>query len=1390
VNTQRDRGPRSGRSSGLLDLLIAALAVAVLFTAGLLVDLFDRLEEVLRSSGWVDEAAAFGVLALVAVSAFAVRRWRQGAREHRLREDAEARFQALVEGSPAIIYTWDARTHRFQYLSPQIERILGYTREEWMGGAWLEAVHPDDRERLERAVMSADAGVEPDFSMDYRVVAKDGSIRWVHDETRDVEWTPGGAPAMSLGVLTDITALREADARATEVEARFQAMVERVPAVSYVWDAANAPGSASAAYISPQIETLLGYRADAWLEHPDAWTSHVHPRDLERVLATWAAAIDAGEAFAAEYRIQAADGRWLVVRDEANPVGTGANGSPIYQGVMHDVTARRAAEDALRDAEERARSLLENLPVTAYMADYETVEPFTMYDRWIGPGITSLLGVTQEAWLAEDEPWIDHIHPADRDEIMGAWRASVDAQRPFVAEYRMIHADGRTIWVHEEARAVVDGTRMRADGIFADITERKLAETARLDAETRFQRLVDQLPAIVYLEDAETGRNLYISRHVEQIYGYTPEEWLADEDMWKRRLHPDDRERMLALDAEDSGDRWTAEYRSLTRDGRVIWVLNRAELVRGEDGTPRYWQGLLFDVTERKQAEERLLEAQERYRSLVEEIPVVVYTDAVDELSTALYISPGYERITGYSAAERMADPELWARILHPDDRDRVLTESERTNRTGDPFDVEYRIVAADGRTVWLRDQARLVEGPSGTSVWQGILEDVTERREAEAALADATASFQTLVEQIPAMTYIEDAVTEREIYVSPQVETVLGYTPDEWVELDGWEIAVHPEDRGRVIDEDARAARDEDVFRAEYRLVAKDGRIVWVREEAVPIHDASGTVRHWQGVRFDVTAEKEAELQLRAAEERYRLVVEELPAIAYVDERRDDGDQRTWPCIYVSPQVETILGFTPEEWVSGPETWDDMIHPDDLERAAEADARHYGLGEPVDVEIRVKSRDGSYRWIRDQAVIVRDEAGEPRWSNGIWLDVTERKVAEIALHEAEARYRGIVEHVPAAIYLDRADDSMETVFVSPQIEALTGYSPQEWITRPGLWVELLDPEDRERVVGPYLAAIRDRLPWTADYRMRRADGRTIWLHDEVAYIPGADGEPDLVQGVLYDITERKLAEEALRESEQREREAAERLRALDEMKNTFLAAVSHELRSPLTSILGLALTLERAPDIATEDRGDLLVRLAANARKLDRLLKDLLDIDRLNRGIVEPQYRTTDVGALARRTIEHLDQLAGRDIVVETEPVVLAVDPPKVERIIENLVLNAARHTETDRRIWLSVRRHDGGVAIVVEDDGSGVPPELRDAIFEPFRQGPTASPHSPGTGIGLSLVARFTELHGGSVWIDDREGGGAAFHVFLPGHPAPDGADAAPGTQTDATLTPSTSG
>ena len=260
---------------------------------------------------------------------------------------------------------------------------------------------------------------------------------------------------------------------------------------------------------------------------------------------------------------------------------------------------------------------------------------------------------------------------------------------------------------------------------------------------------------------------------------------------------------------------------------------------------------------------------------------------------------------------------------------------------------------------------------------------------------------------------------------------------------------------------------------------------------------------------------EKAAEERLQAAEERFRNLVEQMPAITYLDVTAADREAIVWDTAYISPQVEEILGYSPEEWVADPELWRSLLHPDDRERAAEADRAHLEDGTPLDIELRVSTRDGEVRWLRDQAVMILDEEGNASYSQGILLDVTERRLAEQQVREAEERYRAIVEHVPAAIYLDLADRSMRTVVHrARRSRPSPAITPQEWMDDPEAWLRMIVPEDRDQVRARLPARpIADGTAWNAEYRMHTRDGRTIWVHDETTFLHDEDGESDLPAG-------------------------------------------------------------------------------------------------------------------------------------------------------------------------------------------------------------------------------------------------------------------------------------
>jgi PAS domain S-box-containing protein len=492
-----------------------------------------------------------------------------------------------------------------------------------------------------------------------------------------------------------------------------------------------------------------------------------------------------------------------------------------------------------------------------------------------------------------------------------------------------------------------------------------------------------------------------------------------------------------------------------------------------------------------------------------------------------------------------------------------------------------------------------------------------------------------------------------------------------------------------------------------------------------------------------------------------HRTLVEQIPAITYTEVHgtKTATGQRT---TYVSPQVTRMLGHTPAEFITDNELWRTLRHPADRPTVLAAERTAEITRQPFHAEYRMFTRDGRMLWFRDAAVIVDAPTVDGTFWQGVMFDISAEKLAEEQVQSAERRFRSLVETLPAIVYMDELDERATNVYTSPQTERLIGYTMQDWRDDRDLWAKILHPDDMERCIAHQRHHVESGEPFEEVYRLIARNGQVVWIHDIAVIVHDEDGTPLYSQGFLLDITAQKEAELAIEEALARERDSAERLRAMDDLKNTLLHTLSHDLKGPLTAILASATALQR-PDLHETEAQELLAGMASRAKRMDRLLTDLLDLERLGRGMMEPTRFPVDVGQLITDLVRSTDALQGRNVELLARPVVVPADPPKVERIVENLLANAARHTPASARIWVRVVPEDGGALIAVEDDGPGVPEDLREMIFEPFRRGPDIE--TGGSGIGLSLVARFAELHGGRAWVEDRLAGGASFRVFLPG-------------------------
>jgi adenylate cyclase len=795
--------------------------------------------------------------------------------------------------------------------------------------------------------------------------------------------------------------------------------------------------------------------------------------------------------------------------------------------------------------------------------------------------VERLLGWPRARWLEEPDLWFEVLHPDDREATAVAWRAAFEAGTEFDREYRMRHADGRWIWVHDVARPIrdADGSILRWRGVASDITRVATAETELRRSETWYRTLVEQLPAVVYVESDEPNpRTLYVSPNVREILGYEPDFYVGATavEEWIDLVHPDDRDRVFREWTEEGEPQtFISEYRLVRPNGSPVWVRDTARLVHDALGNRRYWHGVLLDVGAEKQAEEErraaeraAYEAEARYRALVEGVPAVVYEMGPDDERRTLYVSHRIEELLGYTREEWLDQPDIWVELLHPDDRENELAAHDLHNQTGAPWSREYRLIAAEGRVVWVRDQATLVQDADGQPLtWQGVMLDITaqkeaddrlrrandelefrvlartaqladanelmqleidERRRAERKLRTAEERYRRLLEDAPAVIYTwqtaepDPAEDEDWPYVSRHIEQMLGYTSREWSDGPVWVDRLHPHDRDAVIAAAHHSHLTGDPFEVECRYLAKDGRVVWVFDRATLLtRNAAGEPHIFQGVMIDITARKEAEQKADRAEERYRRLTERGPIVTYSYEL-SAGDPPAMCVEYVSPQIADIIGAPVSEWIGDPEQWFAMVHPDDRKEVVATTTRAWKTGAPWSIRYRTIAGDGSIAWFSDRGTCVeRDDEGRPHAFQGVLLDITTEAEEQARVNADASRLRDLVEGMPAIPWTENVDATGRgrIVAIGPQCQEILGYSPEELLAERDHFFRVVHPDDRASMTARAEESDRTGNDWDAMYRVIRRDGEVRWLHSVARRVTPDDADVQVWQGVAIDVT-------------------------------------------------------------------------------------------------------------------------------------------------------------------------------------------------------------------------------------------------------------------------------
>ena len=649
-------------------------------------------------------------------------------------------------------------------------------------------------------------------------------------------------------------------------------------------------------------------------------------------------------------------------------------------GVNTDIEERRQTEEVLR-ARERFRLIVDDLPemVTLMTPDGEFADGNRQMLEYFGAPLEEL----------KRRPTTQSFHPEDRPSVDARWKESVETGRPYDFEARLRRADGVYRWFHTRGFPLRDagGRIVLWHLLQTDVDERKRAEDALRESESRSRLLVDSIPGLVALLTA-VGEVQFVNRQILEYTGQTLEqlkEWGTN-----GTIHPEDLPHVIDVFTQSihSGSPYEIVQRLRRSDGAYRWFQNNGFPLRDTAGQVIGWCVLLTDIDERKRAEDALRESERESRLIVDSIPGLV----------AILSSTGEVEFVNRQVLEyygkTLEDLKHWetSDATYAEDLPRAVELVTHSITSGEPFTFEVRTRRFDGAYRWFQSRGFPLRDANGHIVrWYNLLIDIDERKRAEEALVASERNLRLTIDTIPALAWSARPDGTADFFNQHYLEYV-GLSAEQ-AEGWGWTAAVHPDDLNGLAAIWQQALISEQRAEAEARLRRYDGEYRWFLFRASPLRDETGTIVKWHGVNIDIEDRKRAEAELRRAYNSFADAQRLSKTGSFITDLV--GDDHNW-----SDEAYRIFEFDPATKVTVQRVRD-VIHPDDAPAFESVIARAM-TGVDVNFAFRIVTGRGAVKHVRGVAHVVERVAGRPMFV-GALQDVTETKVAEAALNKAGA---------------------------------------------------------------------------------------------------------------------------------------------------------------------------------------------------------------------------------------------------------------------------------------------------------------------------------------------------------------------------------------------------